>query len=145
MAQKGTGLCGQRCTKVNGEHREIAKGSADLANAAEPVRNEPECAVPDDAAPERLHDAVGEENPYSCPACALKAGLLLTPAQWEQRENVRVVDDDGWRTPGSPTWETPITRADFQRRLGASTSQGFDWDLGQPIVRRPSGGSGIVW
>jgi hypothetical protein len=36
MAQKGTGLCGQRCTKVERHEK-----------AALPVRNEPECAVPE--------------------------------------------------------------------------------------------------
>lgn len=49
MSRKGTGYCSIRCEKTAGvahaSERPAPHGSADLANATEDVRNEPECAT----------------------------------------------------------------------------------------------------
>lgn len=49
MSRRGTGLCSIRCEKAAGvahvSERPAPEGSADLANATEDVRNEPECAT----------------------------------------------------------------------------------------------------
>lgn len=46
---------------------------------------------------------------------------VLTPDQWCSRYGVTISNPDGWRTPGSPSWDEPITLREFHRRAGAST------------------------
>lgn len=48
---------------------------------------------------------------------------LKTPCAWlrELEPEVMILDPDGWRMPGSPPWEEPISKAEFQERFARCT------------------------
>lgn len=51
---------------------------------------------------------------------------LRLPDEWAPEFNDIVVDPDGWRSgvpgyPGAKRWDVPISRDEYQARLGACT------------------------
>lgn len=48
-----------------------------------------------------------------------------TPSEWEEILGIRVKDPDGWRASDAPSWDTPITRSEFEQRAMSSTCQIF--------------------
>lgn len=44
-----------------------------------------------------------------------------TPTEWEQIDKIKIIDPDGWRIPNAPRWDEPITRKDWDFRMGIST------------------------
>lgn len=50
--------------------------------------------------------------------------LLASPAVWEALFETRVLDPDGWRMPGAPRYDEPITALDWSRRMMVSTVDG---------------------
>ncbi len=46
---------------------------------------------------------------------------FFTPSEWEKILRVQILDPDGWRTDDAPSWDTPISRDEFNRRMSAST------------------------
>lgn len=46
---------------------------------------------------------------------------LRTPDEWCVHYGLQVLDPDGWRGPGEPSWEEPITADEFIDRAGVST------------------------
>lgn len=43
------------------------------------------------------------------------------PIEWCIEMGVQVMDPDGWRGPGAPSWDEPITREEFVQRVSVST------------------------
>lgn len=90
----------------------------------------------DAAAPARVVQAAPWSNPDHDVAADIRAFVaqeeliwsqqghrapdLKTPEEWCIDLDVQVLDPDGWREDGQP-WETPITEADFRKRLSIST------------------------
>jgi hypothetical protein len=56
-----------------------------------------------------------------------------TPSEWFAAgvTDRRILDPDGWRGVNAPTWDTPITRDEFERRLAMCTTTG-------PAAARPN-------
>lgn len=48
---------------------------------------------------------------------------LQPPDVWCVRYGIEIRDPDGWRTPDAPSWEMPITLAEFQVRAAKSTAR----------------------
>jgi|GraSoiStandDraft_45_1057281.scaffolds.fasta_scaffold2663579_2 hypothetical protein len=46
---------------------------------------------------------------------------LRTPEQWQEAKGYRVHDPDGWRLPGAPAWDQPISELEFDLRAATST------------------------
>ena len=49
---------------------------------------------------------------------------LRKPVDWQNEFKFRVFDPDGWRsssTLGAKDWDEPITRAEYEQRLGECT------------------------
>ena len=46
---------------------------------------------------------------------------LRTPEQWSKVKGIHIVDPDGWREEGSPSWETPITEREYLDRAAVSS------------------------
>jgi hypothetical protein len=42
---------------------------------------------------------------------------LKTASEWEDVYGVTVRDHDGWRTADAPSWDTPISREEWSRRM----------------------------
>lgn len=81
--------------------RIIAKHMTALADELAELEDEPLIAVePESASPE-----------------------VQTPDVWCVRYGIEIRDPDGWRTPDAPSWDTPITLAEFQRRSAMSTAR----------------------
>jgi len=62
--------------------------------------------------------------------------LKLKPQYWAEQYGVMIADPDGWRSPGDPSWDTPITRDDFEARLWISTICIEDNDLYRKMMRK---------
>jgi hypothetical protein len=45
------------------------------------------------------------------------------PDYWERILDIQIIDEDGWRGPGSLAWEIPISREEFLNRAANSTTQ----------------------
>jgi hypothetical protein len=52
---------------------------------------------------------------------------VKTPTEWELELGYRIMDRDGWRRPGDPSWDEPITRRDFEQRAMMSTCLYTPW------------------
>lgn len=78
----------------------------------------------------------------SCAAVAARpAGqdeVLRRPDEWCRLKGVYVLDPDGWRDDGAPSWIEPITEAEFDRRLSICTQAPWDWATNQPLPRSPA-------
>ena len=46
---------------------------------------------------------------------------LHTPDEWQEILDYVILDPDGWRVEGAPSWDTPITREEFIDRASRST------------------------
>ena len=46
---------------------------------------------------------------------------LNKPEDWERITGITIMDADGWRSPGDPPYEKPISRDEFMRRMSIST------------------------
>lgn len=53
----------------------------------------------------------------------------LTPEEWEVRTGISIMDPDGWRRSGDPTWTEPIDRDDFLKRAAMSTTRRWPMPL----------------
>lgn len=47
--------------------------------------------------------------------------MLKTPDEWCRIKDIFIMDPDGWRKAGDPSWETPIAEDDFMTRMSIST------------------------
>lgn len=58
---------------------------------------------------------------------------LRTPQEWCDLLGARVMDPDGWRD-GTRSWNEPITKAEFDRRLNVCTidGRGYPMFMGRP-------------
>jgi hypothetical protein len=52
--------------------------------------------------------------------------MLKTASEWQEIYGIIVRDPDGWRTADAPSWDTPISRTEWQKRMGISTIQVVD-------------------
>lgn len=67
--------------------------------------------------------ASGVYDLWACDNCGFTHPIrMLSPAEWMDVTGIRVVDPDGWRTLDAPTWETPISEAEFRDRASRSTT-----------------------
>jgi len=62
--------------------------------------------------------------------------LKLKPQYWAEQYGVMIADPDGWRSPGDPSWNTAISRSDFETRMGMSTIAVVDNDLYRKMMRK---------
>lgn len=46
--------------------------------------------------------------------------IKKTPDEWSEEDGIYVLDDDGWRRDGK-SFDEPITRAEYKKRLIGST------------------------
>jgi hypothetical protein len=73
------------------------------------------------------HDEIGtlkQDLDTQTAAAFANQADLRTPDEWlaaPEYADTRIVDPDGWRGSRALPWGTPITRADFERRLAVST------------------------
>ena len=47
--------------------------------------------------------------------------MKRTPEEWSKIHDVFILDPDGWRGKGDPSWDTPLDEDDFLRRMWVST------------------------
>lgn len=62
----------------------------------------------------RLHMVTDELPPIPLP-------VLHTAVEWATQRGFRIVDPDGWRTPGSPSLDELISEDEFLARVAVST------------------------
>lgn len=56
------------------------------------------------------------------------------PEEWAEETGIRILDPDGWRSPGDPSYDEPITLADFSERTWVSTVQVVDPALAKAVI-----------
>lgn len=54
----------------------------------------------------------------------LRALRDRTPEEWQEITGIRVMDPDGWRGEFDPSWNQPISKAEFIQRASRSTVYG---------------------
>jgi hypothetical protein len=62
--------------------------------------------------------------------------VKLKPEFWAEQYGIKIHDPDGWRNPGDPSWNTPLTRDDFEQRMRFSTIAVIDNDLYRKMMRQ---------
>lgn len=45
-----------------------------------------------------------------------------TPEQWAAEDGIKILEPDGWRMPGSPSFRAPTTREDYESRIWICTT-----------------------
>ena len=62
------------------------------------------------------------DDPYNwCDRAEREAPNRKTPEEWAAVKRLYVLDPDGWRGEGSPSWDEPIDEAEFDDRAAMST------------------------
>lgn len=49
------------------------------------------------------------------------------PSEWESIFRIKVVNADGWRGESAPSWDTPISRDEWNTRMAVSTCDFSQW------------------
>jgi len=61
---------------------------------------------------------------------------LHTPTEWQEYLDIVILDPDGWRQEGAPSWDTPITKEEFLARASYCTVYNSEYFWGWALNRK---------